>query len=349
LSFERLPEPFMSDTNPSGVAASVPETFSDVGLSRQDALNLYYYMRLSREVDNRSILLYRQNHLIGALYTGVGNEAVAVGSAYALEEGDAITPMHRDLGAHLVRGATPAEVFANYMGRAETCSRGKDGSLHIGSVDRRVFSLISHLGAMAPVTVGAALASKITGQRYVAMTYIGDGATSIGDFHESLNFAAVYRLPFILIIENNQYAYSTPTSLQYACDRLVSRAAGYGVSGEYVDGTDVVAVYAASRRAVERARAGGGPTLIETVTMRMRGHSEHDRAEYVPKEMFEAWARKDPIDLFEARLMEAEWLTDAEKNRIEEEIFQEIDAAVDFALKAAMPAPEEALADVYAD
>ena len=322
--------------------------FPDTNLSREDALNLYRYLRLSREIDNRSVTLYRQGRLLGALYTGIGNEAVSVGSAYALRDGDVICPMHRDLGAQLVRGTAPAEVFANYMGKAGTSSQGKDGSLHIGSTERRVFSLISHLGSMIPTILGAALASKLTGQHYVALTYIGDGATSIGDFHEALNFAAVQKLPFILIIENNQYAYTTPTSLQFACDRLVKRAKGYGMPGEYVDGTDVIAVYDATRRAVDRARAGEGPTLIETVTMRMRGHSEHDKAEYVPAELLAEWSKKDPIDLFENRLAEAGWLSEEEKMAIEHRILQEVEAAVAYAENAPMPKPEEALTNVYA-
>jgi TPP-dependent pyruvate/acetoin dehydrogenase alpha subunit len=328
---------------------SSAEAFLEAGLSRQDGLNLYYYMRLAREMDNRSVILYRQGRLIGALYTGVGNEAVAVGSAYALEEGDAIAPMHRDLGAQLVRGTAPKEIFANYMGKAGTSSRGKDGSLHVGSLERRVFSLISHLGSMIPLAAGVALASKITGEGCVSVTYIGDGATSIGDFHEGLNFAAVQRLPFILIIENNQFAYSTPTALQFACDRLVTRAKGYGIPGEYVDGTDAMAVYTAVRRAADRARKGQGPTLIETVTMRMRGHSEHDQAEYVPREMLEEWAKKDPIDRLEARLRTAGWLNDEDRAAIEQRIFQEIEEAVAFAEKSPIPSPEEALTDVYAE
>ncbi|MBM3262287.1 MAG: thiamine pyrophosphate-dependent dehydrogenase E1 component subunit alpha [candidate division Zixibacteria bacterium] len=336
-------------TPSDSVLLSSARSFVDVGLTRDDALKIYYYMRLAREIDNRSIALYRQGRLSGALYTGVGNEATAVASAYALEDGDAICPMHRDLGAQLVRGTSPQEVFANYMGKADTSSRGKDSSLHIGSVERRVFSLISHLGSMIPLTVGAALASQLTDRNYVAMTYVGDGATSIGDFHEGLNFAAVRRLPFVLIIENNQYAYSTPTSLQFACEKLSSRAKGYGIPGEQVDGTDAVAVYAAARRAVQRARAGEGASLIETVTMRMRGHSEHDKAEYVPPELLEAWAKKDPIHRMETLLTETGWWSGEERTAMENRIFQEIDEALVAAENSPMPAPEKALTDVYAD
>lgn len=318
-------------------------------LTRQDDLTLYYYMRLARDFESRAIILYRQGRLVGALYTGTGNEAVAVGSAYALDDGDVLAPLHRDIGAQFVRGTTPREVLAQYMGRATGPSRGKDGSLHVGSVDRRIFALISHLGTMIPAAVGAALASKLSRQRFVAMTYIGDGGTSLGDFHEGLNFAAVRQLPFILIIENNQFAYSTPTAVQYACASLADRAIGYGIPSEIVDGTDILAVYDVCKRAVDRARAGEGPTLIETRTMRMRGHSEHDDASYVPKETLEEWRKKDPIDRFERLLREHDILTDAVKTDIDQRIAREIDDAIAFAEQSPSPAPEDATKDVYAD
>lgn len=316
-------------------------------LTHQDHLNLYSFMRLAREFESRAVILYRQGRLVGALYTGTGNEAVAVGSAYALEDDDVIAPLHRDIGAQFVRGTQPRDVLAQYMGRVTGPSCGKDGSLHVGSTERRIIALISHLGTMIPTAVGAALASKLRRQRFVAMTYIGDGGSSLGDFHEGLNFAAVQRLPFILIIENNQFAYSTPTTAQYACQRLIDRAKGYGIPGELVDGTDVIAVYEACQRAVDRARAGDGPTLIETQTMRMRGHSEHDDASYVPKAMLEDWRQKDPIDRFERVLREQDILTDAIKAEIDQRIAREIDDAITFAEQSAWPAPEETWTGVY--
>lgn len=318
-------------------------------LTQENCLDLYFYMRLSREVENRLIILYRQGRLVGPLYTGTGNEAVAVGSAYALEAGDVIAPLHRDLGARFVRGITPVDIFAQHMGRATAPTGGKDGNLHFGDRGKRIFALISHLGAMIPAAAGAALASKITRQNYVAMTYIGDGGSSIGDFHEGLNFAAVRKLPLIVIIENNQYAYSTPTRLQYACENLADRASGYGMPGEIVDGTNAITVYETCKRAVERARAGEGPTLIETRTMRLRGHSEHDDAWYVPKEMLEEWRKKDPIDRFERVLREYDILTDAVKTEIEQRIMREIDEAVAAAEESPMPEPEDALRGVYAE
>lgn len=331
------------------VGISSPDNLIETGISREKALDLYYYMRLTREVEQRAINLYRQGRLLGALYTAIGNEAVSVGTACTLQDGDVAAPLHRGMGVQLVRGTTPKEVYGTYMGRGGTGANGKDGSLHIGSTERGMFSLISHLGSMMPPSVGVALASKISGENYVAITYIGDGATSIGEFHESLNFAAVMRLPFILVIENNQFAYSTPLSLQFSCKHLVDRAKGYGMAGERVDGTDVIAVYQVCREAVDRARAGEGPTLIEAVTMRLRGHSEADRAEYVPKAMLEAWSKKDPVEQFERRLHEAGWLSSEAKQEMEQDIAQEIHAAVEEAERSPNPAAVETLTDVYAN
>ena len=239
---------------------------------------MYYYMRLAREVEMRAMNLYRQGRLVEPLYTGVGHEALAVGSAWSLEDDDVIAPMHRDMAVRFVRGMTPKEVYAQYMGRITGPSRGKDGNHHLGSADLRMIGLVSHLGVLIPTAVGVGLASKVTRKGYVALTYIGDGGASIGDFHEGLNLAAVRKLPVVLIVENNQFAYSTPVSVQYACKRLVDRAIGYGIPGELVDGNDVTAVYQVCKRAVDRARSGDGPTLIEAVTIRVRGHSEHDDA-----------------------------------------------------------------------
>lgn len=337
----------MSPLDPSAVSS--PDRLTETGISEEDALKLYRYMRLTREVEKRAINLYRQGRLLGALYTAIGNEAVSVGSALTLGDGDVAAPLHRGMGVQIVRGTKPKEVYATYMARSGTSAGGKDGSLHIGSTSRGVFSLISHLGAMLPPAVGAALASKITGRSNVAMAYLGDGATSIGDFHESLNFAAVRRLPFILIIENNQFAYSTPLERQFSCRNLVDRAKGYGMPGELVDGTDAVAVYQVCQRAVARARKGEGPTLIEAVTMRLRGHSEADQADYVPKELMDAWSGKDPVDEFERRLADAGWLSDDARSEYEATVAREIDAAVEDAENSPMPLPEETLRGVYAD
>jgi TPP-dependent pyruvate/acetoin dehydrogenase alpha subunit len=306
-------------------------------------------MRLARAFEERAVLLYRQGRLVGPLYTGIGHEAVSVGSAYALEEQDVIAPLHRDIGAHFVRGMTPREILAQYMGRAAGPTGGRDGNIHLGSLNRRIIPMISHLGAMIPTAAGIALASRLTGQPYVAMTYIGDGGSSTGDFHEGLNFASVRRLPLVVIVENNQFAYSTPTAKQFACRSLADRADGYGLPGVVVDGTDVIAVYEAAKHAVDRARSGEGPTLIEAQLMRMRGHSEADNSAYVPKTLLEEWAKKDPLIRYEGRLRSAGILTDQTKTDTDQRLDQEIEAAIKYAEESPWPQPGETGAGVYAE
>lgn len=310
---------------------------------------MYYYMLLSREFELRAVALYKQGRLVGPLYTGIGHEAIAVGSAWALAADDVIAPMHRDMAARFVRGMTPSEVYAQYMGRATGPSRGKDGNHHLGNIKNRMIGFVSHLGALIPVAAGVALASRITGANYVALTYIGDGSTSIGDFHEGLNFAAVRNLPLILVIENNQFAYTTPVSHQYACKRLVDRALGYGIRGVEVDGNDVLAMHAATSEAVDFARTGGGPSLIEAVTMRVRGHSENDDASYVPPDLPEAWRQKDPIAAFRRRLAECDILTDEIEKGINQRIEQEISRAVTFAESSPWPLSQDTCTDVYSN
>ncbi len=318
-------------------------------LAKNDLLAMYRAMRMTREFEMRLVSLYRQGKIVGGVYTGTGNEAVSVGSASALGKDDILAPMHRDLGALFVRGEKPRDMMCQYLGRRNGPTRGKDGNMHQGYIELNILGMISHLGALIPVAVGASLAGMMKGRKQVAMNYIGDGGSSIGEFHEGLNFAAVYKVPFVLIIENNQFAYSTPTRLQYACKDLVDRAVGYGVHGEMVDGNDVLAVYRVCKRAVERARDGGGPTLIEAKTLRMRGHSEHDDHSYVPKELLEEWRQRDPIMRFEKYLRDHNLLPETIRKEIEREVLAEIDEAADFAERSPLPEGPEALEGVYAD
>jgi pyruvate dehydrogenase E1 component alpha subunit len=318
-------------------------------LSKNDLLGMYRAMRLTREFEMRVIRLYRQGKIVGGVYTGTGNEAVSVGSAWSLGKDDILAPMHRDLGALFVRGEKARDMMCQYLGRRNSPTHGKDGNMHQGYIELNILGMISHLGALIPVAVGAALAGMIRGRRQVAMNYIGDGGSSLGEFHEGLNFAAVHKVPFVLIIENNQFAYSTPTRLQYACKDLVDRAAGYGVHGEMVDGNDILAVYSVCKRAVERGRDGGGPTLIEAKTMRMRGHSEHDDHFYVPKDLLDEWRLRDPIDRFEKYLKTHGLLPDSIKPEIDREVGREIDEAVEFAEASPLPEGPEAAEGVYAE
>src|ERR671922_2745377 len=270
-------------------------------LTREDRANLLRYMLMMRASEERALTLYRQGKVPGSFYDGRGQEAISVGSSFVLSPRDRMCILHRDLGAHFVRGVTPDRYLANYMGRSGGVTGGKDGNMHFGDRDLGCVGMVSMLPDMAQVAVGLALAMKMRQEPRIAMTFFGEGATANGQCHEALNFAGIHRLPVVFILENNKFAYSTPTELEFAVDP-VERAAGYGFPGVSVDGNDVEAVFEAARVAAERAREGKGPTLIECHTMRMHGHGAHDDMSYVPKEMLAEWAERDPIERYDARL-----------------------------------------------
>jgi acetoin:2,6-dichlorophenolindophenol oxidoreductase subunit alpha len=321
---------------------------SAIALSNPERLEMYYYLRLARECDNAILRLYKQGKIVGGAYTGYGNEATAVGSAYALEDHDYLFPMHRDLGAHLVKGQTLKNIFLQQLARANSLTRGRDGTGHYADPSLKIYGNVSHLGAMIPMAVGVALASKMRKENAIVMNYIGDGGCNVGDFHEGLNMAAVMKLPFVLVIENNQFAYSTPVSKQSAAQKLSDRALGYGIPGYTIDGTNILKVYETCKEAVDRARSGEGATLIETITMRMHGHSASDDASYVPQEMIEEWKKKDPIEKFERVLLNDRVLTETDKKQMEEKMMAEIEEAMQFALESPYPFGEEAAEGVYA-
>jgi TPP-dependent pyruvate/acetoin dehydrogenase alpha subunit len=316
-------------------------------LTRKQRLDLYRFMRLNRLVEEKLVSLHRQGKTVGGLYRSLGQEATAVGSAFALSRGDILGPLIRNLGSVLVMGFSPRDIFAQHMGRASSPSRGKDGNLHFGRPEQGVVSAISMLGALIPVMAGIALAARLQKKRLVAMTYIGDGGSSTGAFHEGMNFAGVQRLPLVLVAENNGWAYSTPFRKQTAAPCLADRAAAYGIPGETVDGNDVLAVQAACRKAVDRAREGGGPTLIEAKTYRMKGHAEHDSQCYVPREELEEWTRRDPIETYARALEESGDARREELAAIDREVSAEVERDAELAEKSPFPAPEDALSDVY--
>ena len=317
-------------------------------LTRDQKLELYRYMRLTRVVEERLVNLYRQGKVVGGLYRSLGQEATSVGTAYALAKGDVVGPLIRNLGVVLVMGYTPRDVMTQYMARATSPSGGKDCNLHFGKPERGVISPISMLGALIPVMAGIALAGRMQKKNLVAMTWIGDGGTSTGAFHEGLNFAAVQKLPVVVVAENNGWAYSTPFRKQTAAPNLVSKAAAYGIAGEQVDGNDVLAVYGVARRAVDRARSGGGPTLIESLTYRMKGHAEHDAQAYVPKAELEEWRQRDPLERYTRVLLESATATADELAAVDRSISEEVDREVESAEKAPLPSPEVANQNVYA-
>jgi TPP-dependent pyruvate/acetoin dehydrogenase alpha subunit len=334
--------------NPHSTKKHAPAASRGARLSNPERLELFYFMRLTRECDDAILRLYKQGKTVGGAYTSNGNEATAVGSAYALADDDYLFPMHRDLGAHLVKGQTVRNVFLQQLGRGNSLTRGRDGTGHYADPALRIYGNVSHLAAMIPMAAGVALASRLRSENAVVMSYIGDGGSQVGEFHEGLNMAAVMKLPFVLIIENNQFAYSTPIAKQFAAQKLSHRGEGYGIPGVTIDGTDVEKVYEVCHSAIERARAGEGPTLIETITMRMHGHSASDDASYVPPDMLEEWKKKDPILRYEKILMHDRILQESNRRSLEEKITAQIADAVQFAEHSAYPPGEEAAEGVFA-
>jgi pyruvate dehydrogenase E1 component alpha subunit/2-oxoisovalerate dehydrogenase E1 component alpha subunit len=319
-------------------------------LAREQLLALYYWMRLTRTLEERLVALYRQTKVVGGLFRSLGQEADAVGSAFALERRDVLSPLIRNLGSMLVKGATPLEILRQYMAKGDSPTRGRELNIHFGDLERGFVGQISPLGDMVPVMAGVTLSFKMRGEDRVGLVYIGDGATSTGAFHEGINLAAVQRCPLVVIVENNGYAYSTPTSKQTAARRFIDKAIGYGVPGEQADGNDVLAVYDVTKRAVDRARAGGGVTLIELMTYRRKGHAEHDNQSYVPEGEIERWAAEnDPVDRYATRLTTELGFAPTELDAIDARVRDEIDRATDEAERSPHPEALDALEGIYAD
>jgi pyruvate dehydrogenase E1 component alpha subunit/2-oxoisovalerate dehydrogenase E1 component alpha subunit len=321
---------------------------TDTTLKPEQLLELYRYLKLTRLVEERLVNLYRQTKVVGGVFRSLGQEATAVGSAYALQPSDFITPLIRDLGAVLVKGIRPRDIFAQYMAKAWGPSGGRDLNIHFGDMQRGFIGPISHLGDMIPVMTGILLGARLQSKRFVAMAYIGDGGMSTGAFHEGLNFAAVQRLPLIVVSEYNHYAYSTPTSLQTACRDLAEKAAGYGIPAHIVDGNDVVACYEVTRQAAEYARRGGGAVLIEAKTYRRKGHAEHDDQRYVPDGEIQWWEKNnDPLDRFERYVLDQHVANKEKLDEIMAEVVRLIDEDCAWAESSPMPEPEEAAYGVF--
>jgi pyruvate dehydrogenase E1 component alpha subunit len=332
------------EAEPVGSLSEVKEA----GLDREDLLGVYRNMLVTRGIEERGHILYKQGKIPGSFYTGRGNEAAAVGVATAMGPEDVGTPLHRDMGVHIVRGVEPWRIFAQYMGRVDGPTRGKDGNVHMADSRLGLIAMVSHLPAMLPVAVGCALAFRIREERRVAVGWFGEGAAARGDCHEGMNFAGVRGLPVVFVCDNNQWAYSTPTHLGYPTEHIADRAEAYGFEGIVVDGTDVLAVYREAKRAIEKARAGGGPTLLECVTLRMEGHAVHDDAFYVPKEMFEEWAKRDPIERFRSWLRENASMSDDEEEEIGAGVKRLLNDALSRAEESPLPDPKDVTDGVYA-
>src|SRR5713226_8368013 len=321
---------------------------SDTTLKPEQMLELYRYLKLTRLVEERIVNLYRQSKVVGGVYRSLGQEATAVGSAYALRPEDFITPIIRDLGAVFVKGIRPREIFAQYMAKAWGPSGGRDLNIHFGYLDRGFIGPISHLGDMIPVMTGILLGARMQQRDVVGLAYIGDGGASTGAFYEGMNFAAVQRLPLIVVAEYNHYAYSTPTNLQTATRNLVEKAAAFGIPGYIVDGNDVVACYEVTKQAINYARQGRGAVLIEAKTYRRKGHAEHDDQRYVPAGEIEySEKHNDPIDRFERFLLDQNVATKEKLEEITADVMREIDEDSEWAESSPMPEPEGAVYGVF--
>jgi TPP-dependent pyruvate/acetoin dehydrogenase alpha subunit len=346
------PADTQSVTSPARKISSVPAPQPD-RLSDESAMELYYWMSLTRAVEERALNLYRQGKLPGSYYTGRGQEAIAVGIALPLrrgESGDWLSPWIRDLGSYLVHGVPPWRIFAQFMGKAGSTTRGKDGNLHIGGREWNIPCQVSHMADMIPLTVGAALAYVQRGEDRVAVTSFGDAATSRGDFHEGLNIAAVLEVPAIFVAENNGWGYSTPISKQTKVTELYRKAASYGIPAVSVDGNDALAVHSAMQAAVDAARAGRGPQFIECRTYRMGGHAAHDKYEsYMPMEVLAEWSDKDPIKRLENVLVEERALAEGKLESVRDRILDEVKEAVQLAEQDGYPDPSEAHLGVFAE
>jgi len=332
-----------ADAPPAAVGAR------DAQLSAAQRLELYYWMRLTRSLEERLVNLYRQTKVVGGLFRSLGQEADAVGSAYALRPDDVLSPLIRNLGSMLVKGATPVEILKQYMAKGDSPTRGRELNIHFGDTKRGFIGQISPLGDMVPVMAGVTLSFRLRGESRVGLVYVGDGATSTGAFHEGINFAAVQRCPLVVVVENNGYAYSTPTRKQTLAAQFIDKAIGYGIAAEQADGNDVIATYAATKRAVDRARRGEGVSLVELITYRRKGHAEHDNQSYVPAGEIERWEREnDPITRYLARLRD-EGVEAAVLEAIDARVASEIDEATDVAERSGTPDALDALVGVYAD
>ena len=337
-------------TRPTG---AVPSGAAGAALSTDQLLEIYYYLRLTRTLEERLVALYRQTKVIGGLFRSLGQEGESVASAYALERGrnkDILSPLIRNLGSMLVMGAQPIEILRQYMAKADSPTRGRELNVHFNDLEKGYLGQISHLGDMIPVMAGIALSFKLRGQPRVGLVYIGDGGTSTGTFHEGLNLAAVQRLPLVVIGEYNHWAYSTPPEKQFAVKDLAEKAKGYGIPAVTVDGNDVFAVYEATKFAADRARRGKGVHFIEVKTYRRKGHAEHDDQHYVPKDTLELWSKSnDPIDRYAQRILAADLVPEQELKDIDDRVRVEVDQATDACVNEPLPDPESALPGVYVD
>src|SRR3954467_4711924 len=308
-------------------------------LSSEQLLEMFYWLKLIRAFDLRLSTLVKQGKVRSGVYTGIGQEAIVVGTCFGLRREDFICPLHRDLGAFLMKGVDARTMMSQMFAKTTGLSKGRDSALHSGVTELGIFGNTSMLGANLPVAAGIGYTFKMEKTDNVVIAYFGEGASNTGDFHEALNFAGVQQLPIVFVCENNQYAYSVPLEKTMAIDDVAIRAEGYGFDGVAINGNDVLAVYQASLGAIARARAGDGPTLIECKTYRWHGHSEHDKAFYRTDEELAMWKSRDPIPTFTTYLRTRQVLDDEKLKDVENRVASTIDEAVDFAKNAPYRTP----------
>lgn len=318
-------------------------------LTDQQYLDLLYFMKLTRTLEAQLVTLYKEGKIHGGLYSSLGQEAISVGTTYALTKDDIVAPVIRNIASVLIKGYTPKDIFCQYLARVDGPTKGKDTTLHFGDMEHGVVAPISILGPLIPIMAGVALSAKLANKQKVALTYIGDGGTSTGDFHEGMNFASVHHLPFICVIENNYYAYSTPVHLQANIKDLAERAKAYGIPGMVVDGNDVIAVYEATAQARQLCLEGKGPVLMECKTFRIKGHAEHDDPmKYVPKELFEHWQKRDPVDQYVHFLFDQKIATAVDLESMQSKIDTLLEHSRKEALDSPFPPPEDAARGLFA-
>src|SRR5436305_3626243 len=319
-------------------------------LDKEQCVEIYRWMLLNRRMEQALENLYKQGKVVGGVYFGLGQEACSCASAYALGPDDWFAPMIRNQGAQLVRGFHARDIMMQYMAKAGSPTRGKDGTSHYGDIEKRnMVSPISMLGDLLPVMAGVSLGARLQGKELACLTWIGDGGQSTGVSYEGINFAAVRKLGLVLIIESNLWAYSTPTEYQVNVKDLANRAIGYGMPAVIIDGTDACQVYDATYEAIERAHRGEGPTMIEAKMMRMKGHAIHDAAAYVPKEMHDFWRKRDCLDRFQKYLLGKKWLTAQQNQKLIEQVEKELEEEREFAVNSPMPEPHTAAEGVYCE
>lgn len=324
--------------------------FERKGLSNEALINIYKNILLPRLIEEKMLVLLRQGK-ISKWFSGIGQEAIAVGATLALQQDEWIMPLHRNLGVFTSRKMPLSKLFTQWQGGKNGYSKARERSFHFGSKEHHICGMISHLGPQLAIADGVALAYKLRKQDKVSLAFSGDGGTSEGDFHEALNVAAVWGLPVIFIIENNGYGLSTPVNEQYRCENLVDKAKGYGMEGVQIDGNNILTVYDTIKGVRDYCIKNQKPYLIECKTFRMRGHEEASGTKYVPKELFEEWAKKDPVANYEMYLLQGNVLDSNSVNHIREEIKSEIEKELKIGLseEAIVADSDEELKDVYAE